>query len=152
MGSIGVSTGSLSPQQLGDMLEGSLTNARRKTSIVVFPNADDKIMTDRARGRYRGFKIDMKGASAEEREAFLKRLRGKENTSHRNSEASARKAAEQARKNGWSEREQKIAAEMQRTATQRKAIQSLLDKNKKKFKNIKLKSLTNADYKRHNKP
>ena len=150
MGSIGVSTGDIRSSELGKALEGSkLLLGRDAKTIVVFPNNVDNKMTDRARGRYRGFAISMGNADTAQRDAFLTKLKGQANVSARNADAAYNRAVQDAKNSGMSAREQRIVGEMARTAVQRRAIQAMLDKDKSgKYGGIKLRNLTNADYKR----
>lgn len=131
MGSIGVSTGSLVGRQVGDILDGRAVavdkNGRRMglpDFIRVYPNNSKESDKD-------GFILDMKGAPKAAKESFLNLWKGRSNTDVRNAQRSYDKGYRDAIKEGKSEAEAKKAGEIARTKTTMRAMQNILDRDKK---------------------
>lgn len=141
MGSIGVNTGRVTDTQTVRIEEGTseitLTEAN---TIAVFPNSG---VTTWASNK-RGFAIAMTGASAQEKRAFVRRLRGALNSDM--SEKSAQKTYRDAIARGMSQGQARRAAEEKRTEVQRRLIDTIIRNSKGKFGHIRTRNLTKRDY------
>lgn len=141
MGSIGVGTGRVTKEQTVRIEEGtSELSLGRANTITVFPNSG---ITTWASNR-RGFAIAMTGASAQEKVAFVRRLRGALNSDR--AEASAQAAYNRAIARGATAGAARRAAEEKRTEVQRRLINSIIRNSNGKFKNIRTRNLTKRDY------
>lgn len=144
MGSIGVQTGRVTKEQTVRIEEGtsevSLTEAN---TIAVYPNNISTWGSNR-----RGFAIAMTGASAQEKRAFVRRLRGALNSDV--SERAAQTAYRNAIARGATAGVARRAAEERRTEVQRGLVDSIIRNSKGKFKNIRTRGLTKRDYNKAN--
>ena len=140
MGSIGVNTGRVGKSETVRIEEGtSEITLGKANTIAVFPNNFSTWGSSK-----RGFAIAMTGASAKEKTAFIRRLRGAINSD--NAERSAQKTYRDAIARGMKEGQARRAAEEKRTEVQRRLVDTIIRNSGGKFKNIRTRALTKRDY------
>lgn len=123
--SIGVSTGRLTGNQIGQLLSDRNAEGRVGT-VSVGGRIPNRLFIDNENGRG-GFTINMSGVSQENRNAFLRALRGRSNTD--NSQRVYDRVLREARAAGRSEEQAVRMAQNARTEATRRIVDRTIERN-----------------------